>query len=213
MKYHSEGLYIYKTFFAIIHTHFDTSIRVFHAQFSCPGAHAQNEVAGRKHRHLLDTTRALMITSFVLTYFLAEVVSLALQGGIHFERHCGKTSDYSSLHLFGYVCYVLLAPRERTKLTAQSIECVFLDYSIEHKGYHCWNPVARRMRTSWDVIFDESHSFYTCPPLMLVLPLWLILCLSYFFLMLLLLICLFPIRLYRHMCLPLSLLLWFRTTR
>jgi hypothetical protein len=31
MKYHSEALYIYKTFFAMIRTYFDTFIRVFHA--------------------------------------------------------------------------------------------------------------------------------------------------------------------------------------
>jgi hypothetical protein len=100
-----------------------------------------------------------MITSSIPPHFWTEAVSTgtylinirpssAIQGGIPFEHLCGKTADYSSLHLFGCVCYVFLAPREHTKLTAQSIECVFLGYSIEHKGYHCWDPVAHRMRTS-----------------------------------------------------------------
>jgi hypothetical protein len=31
MKHHIEALFIYKNFSAMIHTHFDTSIRVFHA--------------------------------------------------------------------------------------------------------------------------------------------------------------------------------------
>jgi hypothetical protein len=70
-----------------------------------------------------------MIASSVLPHFWAEAIStatclinvqpsLTLQGGIPFERLCGKTSNYSSLHLFGCVCYVLLAPHECTKLTA-----------------------------------------------------------------------------------------------
>jgi hypothetical protein len=99
IKHRSEALSIYKNFSAMICTHFDTSIRAFHvnsageylfdalrqvlakqgtlAQFSCPSAHAQNGVAGRKHHHLLETARALMIASSVPPHFWAETVSTA----------------------------------------------------------------------------------------------------------------------------------------
>ena len=102
----------------------------------CPGAHAQNVVTEHKHRHLLEIARALMITSSIPRHFWAKVVptvtyliniqpSSSLHGGIPYERLCGKLPDYSCLCLFGCVCYVLLAPHERTKLTTQSVECVF----------------------------------------------------------------------------------------
>jgi hypothetical protein len=85
------------------------------AQFSCLGAHAQNGVAEHKHRHLLETTRAMIIASSLLPHFWAKAVSTsvyliniqpssALQGCIPLERLSGRSPDYSTLRLFGCVC-------------------------------------------------------------------------------------------------------------
>jgi hypothetical protein len=85
---------------------------------------------------MLETACALMIVASLPPHFWAEVVSTstylinlqssaALHGGIPLERLFARSPDYLVLCSFSCVCYVLLAPPERTKLTAQSVECAF----------------------------------------------------------------------------------------
>ena len=96
MKHHSQLCSIYQSFVRMVHTistpikvlrsdsggeYLSTAFRQFLlpegtlAQLSCPGAHAQNGVVERKHRHLIETARTLLISSFVPSHFWGEAVT------------------------------------------------------------------------------------------------------------------------------------------
>ena len=44
--------------------------------------------------------------------------------------------------------------------TRSQKKMIFKGYSLEQKGYKCFNPLTRQARINRDVVFDEAASLY-----------------------------------------------------
>ena len=122
------GEYSLSEFIAFLDTH-----GIIH-QSSCSDTPAQNGRAERKHRHLLDTARSLLLSSSVPSVFWGEAVLTAayllnrmptplLSGRSPYECLHGQVPYYSLLRVFGSSCFVLLLKKYHTKLSAQCVLC------------------------------------------------------------------------------------------
>jgi hypothetical protein len=50
---------------------------------------------------------------------------------------------------------------KRSKLNPKAEKCIFIGYSLEQKGYKCFNPSTRKLQVSRYVVFDEMVSWYS----------------------------------------------------
>ena len=96
-------------------------------QLTCPDTSQQNGRAERKFRHILDTVRALLLSTKISAPFLGEtalhaihainrIPSPIIQNQTPYEHLFGTPPDYHHLHSFGSTCFVLLQPHEHNKL-------------------------------------------------------------------------------------------------
>ena len=71
------------------------------------------------------------------------------------EKFCGQKLDLGHLKVFGCIAYVHVPDELRTKLHPKAEKCVLIGYSLEQKGYKCYNLATCQLRVSKDVVFDE----------------------------------------------------------
>ena len=85
--------------------------------------------------------------------------------GVHnlapYEKFYGKNPYLSHVRILGSIAFVHIPHEKRQKLDPKSEKYILVGYSLEQKGYKCFNPFIRKVWVSRDVIFDESASQYT----------------------------------------------------
>jgi len=105
-------------------------------QTSCINTLEQNGVVEKKHRHIVETARSLLLSIYVPseTVSLINTISSSHGSGLSpFKNLYGHVPDYSSFRVFSCTCFVLRS-HTKHKLSSRSIICVFLGYGKGKKG-------------------------------------------------------------------------------
>ena len=146
----------------------------------------QNGVAERKNRHLIETTRTLLLHyhvpfcfwgDAVLTacYLINRMPSSVLHAQIpHSLLFLDQPLYFLLPRVFGCTCFVHILTPGQDKLSTKATKCIFLGYSRLQKGYRCYSPQTHRYFLSADVTFFEDSPFFSSSeslPVTEVLPL------------------------------------------
>ena len=139
-------------------------------QLTVPYNPAQNGVAERMNRTVMESARAMMSHSNLPNQFWAEAVNTsvyirnrcptnALDSVTPYECLFKQKPDVGNLHVFGCVGYVHIPDGQRTKLGVKSTKSIFVGYPEGTKGYKLYDPSSRKFIRSRDVVFQE-RKFY-----------------------------------------------------
>lgn len=135
-------------------------------QTMCPHTPQQNGIVERKHKHLLETCRALLFQSYLpirywgeclltTTYLINRFLSEILSFKTPYEILFGNFPSYTHLKSFGCLCFVSTHPNNRNKLQPRAEICIFISYPFGKGGYKVLNLKAKQISISRNVIFHE----------------------------------------------------------
>jgi hypothetical protein len=129
----------------------------------------QNGVAQRKNRTVMNMVRSMLSDKNIPKTFWPEAVNwtiyvlnrcptLAVKD-VTPEAWSGVKPSVDHFRVFGCIAHVHVPEERRTKLDNRSTTCVLLGVSEESKGYRLFDPVAKRVVVSRDVIFEEEKQW------------------------------------------------------
>lgn len=130
----------------------------------------QNGVAERKNRTVMNMVRSMLSDKKIPKTFWPEAVNwtiyvlnrcptLAVKDVTPEEMWSGVKPSVGYFRVFGCMAHVHVPSVRRTKLDDKSFICVLLGVSEESKGYRLYDPIAKKIVVSRDVIFEEEKQW------------------------------------------------------
>ena len=142
-----------------------------HHELSAPYSPAQNGVAERINRTLMESARSMMSQAGLPESYWAEAVATAaylrnrspsrtLGNTTPYERWCGEKPDLRHLRVFGCMAYAYIPDTNRTgKLSKKAEKLRFIGYSSQAKAYRLIDEktqkiTVRRSLSSMNLTFN-----------------------------------------------------------
>ena len=192
MHHKSETQPTLRRFFHYVKTQFNTNIQQLRSdngaeflslkiffldegiifQHSCVYTPQQNGVVERKHRHILETARALRFQSHLPITFWGECIltavhlinrlpTLLLHKKTPFEVLYNKVPDYSRMRVFGCISFATIV-NPSSKFSPRATKCIFIGYPMGQKAYKLYDITTKKIFTNRDVVFLED-TFHHSP--------------------------------------------------
>jgi hypothetical protein len=121
------------------------------------------------NRTIVERVRCLLSSSKLPKHYGGEALlatvylinlspSYPLQGDVPNKVFYGKEVSYDHLKVFGCKAFVHIPQDERSKLNSKTRQCIFLGYGGNQFGYKLFDPIARKVVRSRDVVFVEDQT-------------------------------------------------------
>jgi len=102
--------------------------------------------------------RTIGVTLMTAVYLINLSPSYPLQGDVPNRFWYNNDVSYDHLKVFGCKAFVHISQDEKLKLDAKTRQCIFFGYGLDEFGYKLFDPIAKKVVGSRDVVFVEDQT-------------------------------------------------------